>query len=716
MREKGNDLASEHKLRLLFRRLLEESRVARVCDELGIERDKFDTLKGQFLEYVGSESVSAPAAEAQSLDVRIAALEGALAEKDRELAELHSQLARLEEADLGMQRAEEASRKSERRYQHIFQSVPISIWEEDYSQLRISIDELRDQGVVDFGRYVDEHPDFVEKAVQMIRVTDVNSETLKMFGARNKEELLGAPAQVLPPGSPDSFREELKAIAEGRPVFESEGVTHTLSGEKLHVVVRIAIPSHSEHFGHMLLTLLDITDRKNAEEGLRRSEERFRAIFEAAQDSIYIKDVSLRYTHVNPALAALLGTDRARLIGCSDEELFGVEAGIHLREVDLRVLKGETIEEEHTRTVLGAHRTFHDMRVPIRNAEGSIIGMCGISRDITERKIFSESLRPKKLEYPSPAMISTLSRARYAAATDCVVLLLGESGSGKDQLARYIHAHSPRNKGPFFSINCAAINQELVESELFGHEPGAFTGARNRKRGLLELAEGGTLLLNEVGEIPLVMQSKLLTFLDTKSFMRVGGEKAISVNARLIAATHRDLKQEVAAGRFSEALFYRLDVFSIRIPPLRERLEDIPILAEEIMAKLVADMHLPDKRSLGPRIIREFANHHWPGNVRELRNAIERLLILPDRHQISFPIPAEKAGADNWQCSLKFPADMSLCKIRNEITRSLCVEALRRTHGNKRKAAGLLGISRYSFYRHLKLIGIECENVTLGPG
>lgn len=174
------------------------------------------------------------------------------------------------------------------------------------------------------------------------------------------------------------------------------------------------------------------------------------------------------------------------------------------------------------------------------------------------------------IDYPSPVMQTVLAACREAAGTDSLVLLLGESGSGKDYLARYIHNHSKRAVGPYLSINCAAVPEELAESELFGHEHGAFTGTQGRKRGLLELAENGTLLLNEIGDLSLRLQAKLLTFLDTRKFTRVGGEKEVSVNARIIVATNRDLEKEAATGRFRQDLFYRLNVLSIEVPPLRE--------------------------------------------------------------------------------------------------------------------------------------------------
>ena len=319
-----------------------------------------------------------------------------------------------------------------------------------------------------------------------------------------------------------------------------------------------------------LAVLRDITKRKQAEEALRQSEERFRAVFEGAQDCIFIKDRQLKYTMVNPAKEKLLNRRASEIVGHTSEEIFGKEIGRHIREVDLRVLDGQTIEEERVRPINGVPLTFHDIRVPLRDSSGEIVGVCGISRNVTDRKTVELPPAQAAGEYPSKAMKAIMTRVNFAAETESTVLLLGESGSGKDYLARYIHDHSKRADGPYWAINCAAVSGTLADSELFGHERGAFTGAQSRKRGLLELAEGGTLLLNEIGELSLPLQAKLLTFLDTRQFTRVGGEKNITVNARLIAATNRDLEKEVEAGRFRQDLFYRLNVLSVTVPPLRE--------------------------------------------------------------------------------------------------------------------------------------------------
>ena len=217
----------------------------------------------------------------------------------------------------------------------------------------------------------------------------------------------------------------------------------------------------------------------------------------------------------------------------------------------------------------------------------------------------------------SRVMSNLLETVAQVAPSEATVLLTGDSGTGKEMIAGAIHFNSPRKDAPFIKINCAAITESLLESELFGHERGAFTGATVQKKGLLELAEGGTILLNEIGELVPFLQSKLLAFLDTNSFMRVGGQKSIRVDARLIAATHRDLGKEVSEKRFLEPLFYRLSVFPIDVPSLGNRLADIPILVEEILSNLAREMQIRTLPIIDEEQMRLLKQYHWPGNVPE---------------------------------------------------------------------------------------------------
>lgn len=453
-------------------------------------------------------------------------------------------------------------------------------------------------------------------------------------------------------------------------------------------------------------TFLDISSRKQAEEALRESEERFRAIFMRATDHIFVKDRERKYIQVNPAFESLVGRSAEETVGRAVSGLFGKEFAEFAAEIDHRVLQGESLEGERTVLIHRIPVTLSYSVTPLRDSTGEVVGIFWITRDVTERKRL-QAAEPSTSQpaYPSKAMHSTLRQATLVAQRDSTVLLLGESGCGKDWLARYIHNQSERAGGPYFVLNCAAIAPHLAESELFGHEKGAFTGSVGRKRGVLELAEGGTLLLNEIGELSLAVQSKILTFLDTKRFTRVGGEKETSVNVRLIAATNRDLEKEVEEGRFRSDLFYRLNVIGLHVPPLRERLEDIPVLVNEILTSLTTEMQLCSVPHLNESTMTALIRYDWPGNVRELRNVLERTLILWDGKRFDVALPTFAGEKQDQAITIDF-GGRTLRDVTDEITRSMCLDALERCSGNKKEAAKLLGIARDSLYRYLKEFGI----------
>jgi transcriptional regulator with PAS, ATPase and Fis domain len=426
-----------------------------------------------------------------------------------------------------------------------------------------------------------------------------------------------------------------------------------------------------------------------------------------------MKDRELRYTYANPSMLDLLERDLSDLAGITDEDLFDKVAAKLLEGEDRRALEGQVIESEHTLNIQGRRVTFNSVKAPLFDTEGTCVGLCGIARDVSERRA-TEAGSPSHLPlHRSRALTAALKQAELAARSDSLILLLGESGSGKDFLARHIHGISHRAGGPFFSINCAALAPELAESELFGHEAGAFTGARGKKRGMMELAEGGTLLLNEIGELPLKLQAKLLTFLDTQSFTRVGGEKEIWVSARLLAATNRNLNEEVESGRFRADLFHRLNVFTIEVPPLRKRPEDLPALVEALLNRLSRKLGLTEAATMDSRCLDMLTEYHWPGNVRELRNVLERALILAQgskirRECIQLPLSGQPLDSDNeWSLQVKFPhRNENLPEITNRVKSALLSEALRRADGKKKKAAQLLGISADSFKHHAKSVGL----------
>ena len=297
----------------------------------------------------------------------------------------------------------------------------------------------------------------------------------------------------------------------------------------------------------------------------------------------------------------------------------------------------------------------------------------------------------------SPALLKVLEQAaRVAGHRDVTVLIGGETGTGKELLARAVHYQSPRAAGPFVEINCAAIPANLLESELFGHERGAFTGAVGAKPGLFEMAHGGTVFLDEVGHLPIELQPKLLRALEGGEIRRVGGQQTRRVDVRLIGATHVDLAAAVRRGEFREDLYYRLNVVALVLPPLREREGDIELLAETFLRKLAETAGLPVPQ-LSPAARSALRAHAWPGNVRELRNAIERALVLSppgslatDALRMSGEAPVNAGGG-----KLPFPARLE------EITRAAAHATLQLTNGNKSEAARRLGISRPRLQRIL---------------
>jgi transcriptional regulator with GAF, ATPase, and Fis domain len=308
----------------------------------------------------------------------------------------------------------------------------------------------------------------------------------------------------------------------------------------------------------------------------------------------------------------------------------------------------------------------------------------------------------------SPLLREALTRAAQVARTEATVLVTGESGTGKELVARAIHHASPRADGPFVAVNCAALPDTLLESELFGHERGAFTGADRQKPGRFELAAGGTLFLDEIGDLSAAVQAKLLRVLQEREFQRVGGTVTLKADVRLITATNRDLAAEIVAGRFRSDLFYRLSVFNVHLPPLRERGEDVLLLAGHFMRTFAAQMSKGDL-TLSRDAREVLLQHAWPGNIRELQNAIERSLITSEGTLVTaahLAIPPGPAAAALQPEAAPTPPPGSPGSLQ-DLERAAILEALQRTHGQKSRAATLLGITRFQLYKRLKRYQIE---------
>jgi DNA-binding NtrC family response regulator len=300
----------------------------------------------------------------------------------------------------------------------------------------------------------------------------------------------------------------------------------------------------------------------------------------------------------------------------------------------------------------------------------------------------------------SPPIRKVMELVRHVAPTDATVMVVGESGTGKELIARAIHANSPRRYRPIIAVNCGAIPESLLESELFGHEKGAFTGATSRRRGKLEMADGGTLFLDEVGCISSKTQVELLRVLEEKSFTRVGGHETVNVDFRVICATNENLEAAVRAGKFREDFFYRINVFTIEAPPLRSRREDIPLLARHFLERFARQM---DRKitEISPEAMRRLTEHDWPGNVRELCNAIERAMVVgtpPAIRPDDLPVAARRSAA---------PAESdSLEDVEKRHVRSV----LERTNWNITQAATILQVDRVTVYNKIRKFGLSRED------
>ena len=325
-----------------------------------------------------------------------------------------------------------------------------------------------------------------------------------------------------------------------------------------------------------------------------------------------------------------------------------------------------------------------------------------------ELKAQLAAVTSKSIVGNSQVMRATLEIARQAANSSATVLLLGESGTGKELLARYIHEHSPRVDTKFVATNCAALPESILESELFGHEKGAFTGAVRSRAGRFQEADGGTLFLDEIGEVPLQMQVKLLRALQEGEVEPVGG-RTTSVDFRLVCATNRDLADEVKAGRFREDLYYRINVVPVRVPPLRDRLEDVPLLVDHFLRMYTA-RHGKGIEGVSEEAVTLMGRYGWPGNVRELENAVERAVVLSRGPVIEVgDLPPElrdpQAGHGR---QLTFSVGTPL----EEVERRMIMETLKFTRGDKRLAADLLGIATRTIYRKLESGKIHDESYT----
>ena len=361
-----------------------------------------------------------------------------------------------------------------------------------------------------------------------------------------------------------------------------------------------------------------------------------------------------------------------------------------------------TIETAVRATKLGA---FDFLEKPLSLEKVTVV----VKNALENRRLTVENLRLREVQQTryriigeSVPMKALRQQLALMAATNGRVLIYGESGTGKELVAHAIHAMSPRAAEPFVEVNCAAIPEELIESELFGHLKGSFTGAHEDKIGKFQKAHGGTLFLDEVGDMSLKTQAKVLRALDEQRFQPVGASESVQVDVRVIAATNKNLQEEIERGNFREDLFYRLNVIPIYVPPLRERIEDIPLLADHFLQEFTSAYGRKPKE-LTPEAYALLQSYHWPGNVRELRNLMERIVIMNPQTRIDarhIPLPRSRP------VTRPMESFGSLQEVRAAVEREFILKKLQETGGNVSRAAELLGLERSHLYRKMKALGI----------
>jgi formate hydrogenlyase transcriptional activator len=511
------------------------------------------------------------------------------------------------------------------------------------------------------------------------------------------------------------------AAAQGR--FESEGWRVRKDGSRFWanaVITRIQDKKGSL-IGFSKVTR-DFTERKEAEEALRRSEQQLRALFEFSPDAIIASDQDGHIKQTNAQVERFFGYSKAELLGQSIDvlvpERFRPAHPAHRKNYSdqARVRAMGAGLELYGRRKDGSEFPVDIMLGPVETPAGRIV--LSVIRDLTEKSEAEEALRRSEREKQyleeelnteyrfediigeSVGLKRVLKNVETVAATDVTVLVLGETGTGKDLIARAIHHLSSRRERTLVKLNCAAIPTGLLESELFGHEKGAFTGAISRRIGRLELAHEGTLFLDEIGDLPLELQPKILRALQEKEFERLGSTRTIPVNIRLVAATNRDLTKMVADKEFRSDLYYRLKVFPITIPPLRERREDISLLVRYFVDKFARRM---DRRieTIPNDVMRALTRWEWPGNIRELENFIERAVLLSKGPALRVPLGElevlEGSSAEG---------DSTLEATEREHILRVLHEAKGKIAGPQ-GAAARLGLKRTTLNSKLKKLGIE---------
>jgi formate hydrogenlyase transcriptional activator len=538
------------------------------------------------------------------------------------------------------------------------------------------------------------------------------------------EELIkeGFLARLCHPDDINRARDERRiGLLEGVPFDLEMRLLHKSGQYRWNLMQYNPLKDESGQIIRWYATATDIDDRKRAEEMLRQSEEELRTITDAIANPIIVLAADGTTLYANRVALDVTGLTRkemqgkaffARVVHPDDLEPFrarrqqGFSRGVPF-ELEVRALHKS-----------GQYRWYLMQYNPLKDESGQIIRWYATATDIDDQKKTEERLRNENLVLreeidrssmfeeivaSSKPMRQVLKQVEKVAATDSTVLILGETGTGKELIARALHRKSKRAARAFIRVNCAAIPQSLIASELFGHEKGAFTGALQRRLGRFEAADGGTLFLDEIGDLPMETQIALLRVLQEKEFERVGSNHPVSVDVRLIAATNRDLPAAVAAGTFRQDLFYRLNVVPIDVPPLRERADDIPLLVEYFVGRFAKEAG-KNIRHIRKHTLEQLENYHWPGNIRELQNVVERAVVLCETE--TFVVDESWLRRESADSPRSNDGVSALAEGEVQMIEAALAESHGRISGPS-GAAAKLGIPRQTLESKIRRLGID---------
>ena len=492
----------------------------------------------------------------------------------------------------------------------------------------------------------------------------------------------------------------------------------TKSGREIPIDYNIiAIKDGNGNAAGSVITFRDITKYKTIEEqlnqiigGLRHQTQLMKTVFDSMYEGIVVLGLNGEILFANPSIHRIFGSEPPDTLPSQWSETYGVfyadkETPIPMDQIlSTYLAQGEAIKDQelfvrNKEQPEGIH--IRASAIPLFDENQEVIACVCIVRDIL-RVEFETPRSYDEIVANSENMRQIFALMQRAAESNVSVLILGESGTGKELVARAIHANSPRKAGPFISVNCAAIPDTLIESELFGHERGAFTGAGTTRIGKFEAADRGTIFFDEIGDMELALQAKILRVLQERKIQRVGGTSAIPVDIRILTATNKDLKAAVEAGTFREDLFHRIAAFPIEVPPLKDRREDIPLLADHFL-KQYASSAMKSIEAISADALQLLMQYDFPGNVRELENVIERAVLLENTEQIqpsSLPPRISSIIPSKPIISFRDPTKIPLFQ---EVERQTFAHALKVTNNNVTKAAQALNIHRSTLYRKLKL-------------